>query len=329
MAEEAQGLIHDKFYGLKPEIANEIKVYEAQYFREDKPIPFKGLFIYPALMHDYEAFANCSTCLTLNKNEDPKGIPMSHLDYLISRTQLPGDEGMMWLYKIQKLCDICFHIKLGIKCKECGTVIEYSSDLFKNWVAELQKVQKNAPQNGQPQNVPQLVCPNCGKEKYIETVKIVQDPETHKFKLFIDGQEITKQDFDRLRQIILYQNFPDYQDDSWVDPEIKKDYEERMRLERKQNDVHATLEEKIVCLSVATGFELPYIYDMTVRKFTMSLSRVDDLINYKIMKQAVMSGFAQLPKGKTIEHWMYKPDKDMYGDAYKTTDDLKGEISNL
>lgn len=325
-----QTLLHDKFYGLKPEIANEIKAYEAQYFREDKPIPFNSvLTVYPALMHDYETFANCSTCLTLNKNEDPKGIRMSHLEYLLSKTRLPGDEGVMWLYKIQKLCEICFHIKNGIKCLDCGQLIEYSSPEFRTWVQALQKIQQETPEEGKTPEVPKLICPNCGKDKYIETIKIIQDQETGKLKLLIDGQEVSKQDFDRLRQIILYQNFPDYQDDSWVDPEVKKDYEERMRLERKQNDVHATLEEKIVCLAVATGFRFPDIYDMTIRKFTMSLQRVDDLINYKIMKQAVYSGFAQLPKGKSIEHWIYKPDKDMYGDAYKTTDEIGGQLSNL
>lgn len=325
---------HDKFYGLKPEIANEIKVYEAQYFREDKPIPFNNKWmVYPALMHDYETFANSSTCLTLNKNEDPKGIRMNHLEYLLSKTQLPGEEGVMWLYKIQKLCEICLHVKTGVKCVDCGTVIEYSSDQFKQWVKELQNMQKEQLEkktdDGKPPQVPKLLCPNCGKDKYIETIKIIQDQETNKLKLMVDGQEVTKQDFERLRQIILYQNFPDYQDDSWVDPEIKKDYEERMRLERKQNDVHATLEEKIVCLAVATGFRFQDIYDMSIRKFTMSLQRVDDLINYKIMKQAVSSGFAQLPKGKNIEHWIYKPDRDMYGDAYKSTDDIKGELSKI
>lgn len=321
---------HDKYYGLKPEIANEIKIYEAQYFREDKPIPFGNKwFIYPALVHDYETFANCSTCLTLNKNEDPKGIRMSQLEYLLNKTKLPGDEGVMWLYKIQKLCEICFHVKTGIKCVECGNIIEYSSPEFKTWVQVLQKVQKETPEEGKTPEVPKLLCPNCGKDKYIETIKVVTDQETNKLKLLIDGQEVSKQDFDRLRQIILYQNFPDYQDDSWVDPEVKKDYEERMRLERKQNDTHATLEEKIVCLAIATGFRYPDIYDMTIRKFTMSLQRVDDLINYKIMKQAVSSGFAQLPKGKSIEHWIYKPDKDMYGDAYKTTDAISSELSNL
>ena len=98
------------------------------------------------------------------------------------------------------------------------------------------------------------------------------------------------------------------------DVKIMKDYEEKMKLERQKNDLHATLEKKIVALSISTHFSFQEIYDMTIRKFTMALTTVDDLINYKIMKTASMSGFVQWPKDHPIEHWFYKPDKDMFGE---------------
>ena len=34
----------------------------------------------------------------------------------------------------------------------------------------------------------------------------------------------------------------------------------------------------------------------------------------------MMGGMASFPKGFKLEHWLYKPEKDMYGDGYKTTD---------
>ncbi len=67
---------------------------------------------------------------------------------------------------------------------------------------------------------------------------------------------------------------------------------------------------------------------MPIRKFTMALSTVDDLINYKIMRTAVSSGFVSLPDGKKIEHWIYKPIKDMYGE-YKSMDEATAEANNL
>lgn len=322
-----------------------LKNYEHEYFREDKPVPFCGLFIYPVQIRYFELFSNCLPCLTMDKNEDIKGIKMSHLDYLISRTQLPGKEGTEWSYKIQKLFEIIFHIENGLKCKKCGHVIKYDSKEFTDFMQATQKyvLQQSAAQEQTTEKaaeaegeapeatLPQLICPEkgCGCAEFIEMIKILRDPQTGRAALEIDGQKINKNDFNKLRQIVPYQNFADYVDDSWVDPEVKKDHDEKIRLEQQRNDTHASIERKVVCLSIATHYTFEECYNMSIRKFTMALGIVDDLINYKIMRQAVSSGFVSLPKGKTIEHWVYKPNKDMYGDAYKSADELQQQVSNL
>ena len=306
----------DRYKGVPKKIADEIRTYESQYFKEDLPIPFCGhLKLYPATVHDYETFSACSQCLTLDKNQDPKGIRMSQLEYLYSKTQEQGEVGAAWSYRIQKLFEIIFHLKNGIKCTKCGRVIEYTSDEFRDYIRSIQEAQQNQKQ------MPPLVCPekDCGGTEFIEMMKFIEDPQTKKHVLCVDGKIISKEDYDRLRYIVLFQNFADYRDDSWVDPLLKKDYEEKMKLERQKNDVHATIEKKVVCLFISTNCPLEYIYNMSIRKFTMALATVDDLINYKIMKTAAMSGFIQWPKDKPIEHWIYKPDKDMYGDnSYKS-----------
>ena len=317
-------LVVDRFKGVPEKIATEIKMCESEYFKEDKPVPLCGnLLMYPATVHDYEVFSSCSSCLTLNKNDSLEGIRMSHLEYLYSMTQKPGEEGASWSFRIQKLFEIIFHIKNGIKCKKCGRVIEYSSDEFRNYIAAVQDAQQNKKE------IPPLVCSEegCGGNDFIEMMKFIEDPKTKKHVLCVDGQVIDKDAYNRLRYIVLYQNFPDYRDDSWVDPEIKKDYEERIKLDRQKNDAYATLEKKIVGVSVATHFSLQEIYDMTIRKFVMVLTTVEDLINYKIMKTASMSGFVSWPKDHPIEHWLYKPDKDMFGDAYKSLDEATKETS--
>ncbi len=318
MAKEQQKSVeNNKYRGVPANIASEIESYETRYFKEDLPIPFCGtLKLYPATVRDFEIFSSCSACLTLDKNKDPKGIAMSQLEYLYSKTQIPGDEGSMWSYRLQKLFEIIFHLQNGIKCINCGEVIEYQSPYFRQYIEGVHKAQQEG------KGAPALVCPHegCGGQQFIEMMKFIEDPKTHKHVLCVDGQIISKQDYERLRYIVLYQNFPDYQDDSWVDPAIKQDYEERMKLERQKNDFHATIEKKIVCLAIATSFKFEDIYSMSIRKFTMALTTVDDLINYQIMKTASLSGFVQWPKDKPIEHWIYKPYKDMYGDSYKTID---------
>ena len=110
---------------------------------------------------------------------------------------------------------------------------------------------------------------------------------------------------------------------------VATEKDEKMRLQQMKNDVHATIEKKVTCLTITTNYKYDEIYNMSIRRFTMALATVDDLINYKIMKQAVSSGFVSLPKGKTIEHWIYKPIKDLYGDAYKSMDEVENQVSNL
>lgn len=326
----AEGFIDEKYGELPKDIVDKLKEYEFIYFREDQPVPFCGLQVYPATVRDFETFSSCTGCLTLNKNEDPRGIMMSHLDYLIAKTQIQNEEneGRMWSYRIQKLFEIIFHIKNGLKCKKCGHVIAYDSPEFQTFIKQIQELTEH-PETASEETAPSLLCPECGGKDFMEMMKFVQDPKTKKYSLLIDGHLIKKDDFALLRQLVLYQNFPDYADDSWVDPEIKKDHDEKMRLQQQQNDVHASIEKKVICLSISTNYRLEDIWGMPIRKFTMALSTVDDLINYKIMKQAVMGGFVQLPKGKSIEHWIYKPNKDMYGDSYKSTDEVQQSASNL
>lgn len=321
--------IADNKYGqLRKDIVDLLQRYEIEYFREDKPVPFNGLTIYPATVRDFEVFSMCTSCLTLNKNETKEGIKMSHLDYLISKLQTPGQEGQMWSYKLQRLFEIIFHIKNGLKCTKCGEVMTYDSQAFASFIKELEKFSNESQsQEGDQKDLqpPQLKCPKCEGTDFQEMIKIIPDPSGKGNCLLVDGHEISKQDFNKLRQIILYQNFADYADDSWVDPELKKDHDEKLRLEQMKNDLHASIEKKVVCLSISTHYNFDEIFNMPIRKFNLALSTVDDLINYKIMKQAVMSGFVSLPKGQTIEHWIYKPNKDMYGD-YKSVDEVKNSL---
>ena len=96
-----------------------------------------------------------------------------------------------------------------------------------------------------------------------------------------------------------------------------------MRIEQQMNDLHASIEQKVVCLSISTQYKFAEIFDMSIRKFTLALAKVDELINYKLLKQAQYSGFASFPKDFKIEHWIYKPNKDMYGDSYRSLDSIQ------
>lgn len=326
--------VDNKYGKLDKDLVALLKNYEVEYFREDRPVPFCGLQIYPIKVRNYEEFANCSSCFTLNKNESFEGIRMSHLDFLVSKIQ--SQDPMVareYSYKLQRLLELVFHIENGMKCENCGHIIKYTDGLFIEFIQKMQAlqvaIQEKGEQNVDLSKVPELLCPHCQHNHFSEMIKLKQDEQTKKYNLIVDGKTITKNDYANLRQIVLFQNYPDYADDSWVDPAIKKDYQAKMELERKLNDVHASIEKKVTCLSITTNYKFDEIYDMSIRRFTMALTTVDDLINYKITRQAVMSGFVSMPKGKKIEHWIYKPDKDMYGDSYKDVDEVKNSVDSL
>lgn len=312
----------DRFAGLSESLADEIRKDEIEYFKTDLPVPYGEFLLYPVTVRDYEKFASASACLTLDKNQSAEGIKMTNLDFLVSKLT-DEEEGKVWSYRLHTLIEVVFHVKNGLKCKECGKVVEYQSKQFSDFVSKINEILANPPKNGEPFEEPKLVCAGCGNgdiEKYSEVIKIVKD-DKGRSSLVIDGKTMDSRAFNDVRKLIMYQNFADYRDDSYVDPDIKKDYEERLALEEKaSNGAKASLERKIVGLSVAAGYRFEDIYDMTIRKFAIALGMVDDLINYKITKSAMMGGMASFPKGFKLEHWLYKPEKDMYGDGYKTTD---------
>lgn len=314
-----------KYKGIDPDIASKIENYEYEYFREDKPVPFCGLKVYPITVRDYEVFASCSACLTLNKNETVEGIRSSHLEFLLSKVIQKDEEGASWSYRFQKLLEMIFHIKNGIKCSKCGHVIAYSDEIFINFIKQLQETKDLSDL----ENIPKLCCPECGSEEFSEMIKIEKDQKSGKYYLLVDGHKIEKNDFNLLRQLVLFQNDPDYRDESWIDPVLKKDHDEKKRLQQEANDVYASIEQKVVGLSITTNYKFDEIWNMSIRKFTMALSTVDDLINYKIMKTAISSGFVSLPKGEKIDHWLLKPLRDMYGDSYKSVDQAVAEANNL
>lgn len=312
----------DRYRGLPDSLADLLRGYEIEYFKTDAPVPYHDFTLYPVTVRDYERFASASACLSLDKNKTPEGIRMTNLDFLVSKLN-DKKEGPMWSFRLNLLIEVVFHLKNGLKCKKCGNVVGYDSEAFAGFLKKAQEFVSSPPEKQKEIGEPKLVCDKCGNDdssQFGEMLKIAKSDGKH-YSLVVDGKPITSQMFNELREIIMFQNSADYQNDSWVDPDVKADYEERLALEQKANaGATASLERKIVGLSVAANYRLSDIYDMTIRKFAMALGLVDDLINYKITRSAMMGGMVSFPKDFKLEHWLYKTQKDMYGDGYKTTE---------
>lgn len=290
-------------------ILEEVQGYESSYFTFDKPIPFCGLMIYPVTVRDYDLFLFCSSCFTLNKNDDPEGIRKSHLDYLLDKMQ-GKEEGIIWSFRFSKLIELMFHLKNGLKCDKCGkfkTYEEFSLEM---------KEKGEATEH-------MLEC-ECGGHLH-EMVGYATDEKTKKKYLNIDGHVVTSKDFDKLRRIALYQNLPDYKDDSWVHPEIRKDQEAKAELKKKvDGEVRASLERKIICVSSKTNYKIAEIFDLSIRKFLILLDVVDSAITYQAELQGRYSGLVS--SKAPIDHWVYKREKGLY-DSATSSDEYTGTIN--
>ena len=292
------------------DIRDELEYLEESHFTFDKPVKFlEGLTLYPVTVRNYNEFLSCSACMTLNKNEDPMGITMTNLAYLISK-MTDKEMGRITTLQFSRLVELIFKLKNGIKCKKCGRVYSY-----REYIDKLQ----SQVQDEQNQEAG-IVCDDCGCEEFMEVIKYQTNPQTNQKELVIDGVVVGNEDFNRLRQIVLYQNLPDYQDDSWVDSQLKADEEKKRELLRKKNNVSATLEKKIVCVSAKSCYKIEELYDMTIRKFLMLLTAIDDALTYEATRVGMMTGMVSMKEPP--EHWIYKKNDSMYGkastlDAYK------------
>lgn len=292
------------------QIYEDVEYFKDKYFTYDLPMPFKGLTLYPVGVRDYNEFLSCSSCLTLNKNDDPQGIRMSHIDYLLSKMK-DEKEGPLWSLRFTKVLELCLHIKSGLKCPKCGKFMSFEEFYAKYEDPSIED--KN-----------QLLFCECG-EKFTETIKYKEN-EKKKVVFVFDGVEINSQEFNKIRKYIMYQNLPDYKDDSWVDKAVRDDQAARAELKSRGAGT-ASLERKIIGVCANTHWRVEEVYNLSIRKFLMMLGMIDDVMNYTITKTGLTSGFASLPKGQTLEHWLYKKDEGMYG-AAMDAEAYKGQINN-
>lgn len=327
-----------KYDGVAEQFIPILERYEIEYFRENKPVPFCGMEIYPVQTRDYEKFLNSLPCLTLNRKISAQGLAKTDLGWLIAQMKLPDKNpdrpedptwvsGRTWSLRFQTLIELVFRVKNGLKCKHegCGHVIAYDSP---EWLGILKDAKAAADSGKDPEP---LKCPKCGtadsKEtpNFTEEIKVLDTPNKGDERLYVDGHEITPQDFQLFRYIVPFQNMPDYRDDSKIDPKLKQDFEKRAEMMNKKNgSLIASLERKVIAVSICTGFDYEKIYDLPMRTFNQMFSMIRGKDDYLIAK--LLTSVFPPEKGKPapdIGDWVYEKDEDMYAGVYHDLDEQK------
>ncbi|MFZ2992530.1 MAG: hypothetical protein WA061_02330 [Microgenomates group bacterium] len=146
----------------------------------------------------------------------------------------------------------------------------------------------------------------CTKEEDISVYKTGEN----KFTLNIKKETYTPNDFDEIIKIICEQNLVEVPDFS-IQKEIRDRMEEGKRLKsRESGHKMAPLEDQMVSLAMATGVPIESIYNMTFRKFSKALERVDLRMHYEIYLSASMSGFVSFKDKSFIKHWLSDTEKE-------------------
>lgn len=290
-------------------ILEQVKSYEESYFTFDDPIPFCGLKVYPVTVRNYRVFLMASACFTLNKNDDPDGIPKTHLNYLLEKAQ-DSQDGIFWSLRLSQLLGLIFHVQNGLKCKKCGKFMSIE-----------EYIQKASEQQAKGVNLKKCECGGL----YEETFRYGMEGTTKKRKLIVDGHDVLSKDFDLLRKLVMYQNLPDYKDDSWVHPEVRADQEAKRKLMSiRGGGATASLERKIVCVSAKSCYKIDEIYNMPLRKFLVLLDAIDNAMTYEAQLTGRCTGFVS--SKKPLDHWIYKKEEGLY-DSAQTFEQYTGSIA--
>lgn len=135
--------------------------------------------------------------------------------------------------------------------------------------------------------------------------------------------KITADNFDDIKNIILYQTFPDYTD-KYIDPDVKKATDEYYRLKNK-NAKNVPLEHKVICVQAKTGMTLEAIGNLTIRNFYQLFDVIVDEDEYIITKSAELNG---VNFKEPIEHWAHKERKNKYSEAFCDADSFISQVQS-
>lgn len=157
------------------------------------------------------------------------------------------------------------------------------------------------------------------KEKNIK--KLEYKPEH--YYLYLNDIEFTKKDFDIIKKIICYQNMPSY-DDRYINPDIQKEIDEYNKLKNK--DMDASLEKQIVSLMASRSYKIEEIENMTIRKFLLTLEKVDKKLHYQIYTLARFIPFVEIKQD--VPHWIYGTDEDKLKGKLIDAEGFKNKIGS-
>lgn len=146
----------------------------------------------------------------------------------------------------------------------------------------------------------------------------------------INGDEYSASDFDCIADIILEQNCVDRIDET-IQKEIRDDLQKAEEYKAMQSKSKVcSLEEQMICVLISTALNFEDISNLTIRKFSKILQRVDAKLHYEIYLSASMSGFVKFKDDSAIKHWMSDlSTNDKYANVKVDMNEMRDKINNI
>jgi hypothetical protein len=152
--------------------------------------------------------------------------------------------------------------------------------------------------------------------------------ENKKIFISIDGEIINGSDFDELKEIICEQQALELEDYT-VQKEVRDALRKAQEFKNRSSGAKmAGLEDQILCLVSSTAMSVKDISELTIRKFTKLLSRVDAKLHYEIYLAASMSGMVTFKDKSFIKHWMSDLAKDKISSNLISKESVEKKLSN-
>lgn len=242
-------------------------------------------------------------------------LPVPYKNFIIYPVKVKDFNKFIYSYDI-----------LDIKKNDLGdiNIIQMSYlDFLINFIFEEIRTNKESTISIKLSNILQL----CLKINS-EDIKIYRSEKNNKWHLKILDTDINSKEFDEIKNIILYQNLVGYDEkDKYVDPSLRKAYEEYMRIQQNGKK-EPSLDKQIASVQAHTGMSKNDLMDMTARSFKLLLNSCIKEVDYIILKTAESGGMVKF--SKPIEHWVYENNNiDKYAQAFVSLDSYENKMRSV
>lgn len=270
----------------------------------DLPISIDGIVLYPIQLRNLIEYYSCSRIIKLEKAQiDLKYIKMSYYNFLchyittLSKSENQADKTM------SNSCIVFFASLFSLAIR--ATILPSFSYNEQEKKGEIKLYE-------------------------IDNSKIADNTQDV-YKSATKVTTLTKENFDEIRAILIYQNEPNYIDYTQYSSDVQILIKQEEEKRRKKSKV--TMEDKIDSVMACTGWNTETISNLTIRRFERIFERLCKKMEYQITKTGVMSGLVSFKDNTQLEHWTEEikldPLKDIFTDFNSVTKNMKGYMGQV